>query len=129
SVGSNTQRSDDLGVSYGPAVPSTGPGVMNSQGCGGLHGHIHVAPDGTAWLPDNSCSGFKQGGSISTDAGVTWNEFRVQKLLPDPDGPPFAAFSQTDGADPSVGLDSASTAYYCYVNSENNGTEGHVHVA
>src|ERR1700736_1560252 len=42
SVGSQCQRSDTLGASYGPGVVSTGPGTMNSQGCGGLHGHVHI---------------------------------------------------------------------------------------
>jgi hypothetical protein len=123
-VGSQSQRSDDLGASYGPAVPATGPGVSSSQGCGGLHGHVHVAPDGTAWLPDNSCNGGKQGGSISIDGGVTWSEFIVEKT----GGGGFTATSQADGADPSIGIDSANTAYYCYVNNQGGG-EGHVHVA
>src|SRR5262249_51808038 len=37
-IGSMSQRSDDLGASYGPSVISSGPGATNSQGCGGLHG-------------------------------------------------------------------------------------------
>src|SRR4029077_9511018 len=122
-------RSVDLGMSYGPGVPATGPGAMNSQGCGGLHGHVHVAPDGTAWLPDNSCSGNRQGGAFSLDAGTTpWTEFVVQKTVADANGPAFTTSSQTNGADPSIGIDSANTVYYCYVNNEGNG-EGHVHVA
>ncbi len=127
-VGSQCQRSDTLGASYGPAVPATGP-PLGSQGCGGLHGHLHVAPDGTVWLPDNSCNNGKQGGAISTDSGVTWTEFLVSGNNDVNGNSPFASSSQADGADPSVGIDSASTAYYCYVNNENNGTEGHVHVA
>ena len=54
-IGSTCQRSLDLGSTYGPSVVATGPGASNSQGCGGLHGHLRVAPNGTAWLPDNSC--------------------------------------------------------------------------
>jgi hypothetical protein len=128
-VGSQAQRSDDLGASYGPAVPATGPGVSSSQGCGGLHGHVHVAPDGTAWLPDNSCSGGRQGGSFTLVAGVTpWTEFVVHKDVSDADGAAFDTSSQADGADPSIGIDSANTLYYCYVNNEGNG-EGHVHIA
>jgi hypothetical protein len=128
-VGSFCQRSNDLGASYGPGVIATGPGTMSSQGCGGLHGHLRIAPDGTAWLPDNSCSGGTQGGAISLDADTTpWTEFVVKKTVADANGPPFTALSQADGADPSIGIDSANTAYYCYVNNE-NGTEGHVHVA
>ena len=128
-VGSNCQRSDDLGASYGPGVIATGPGASNSQGCGGLHGHVHVAPDGTAYLPDNSC-GSTQGGGFTLNAGITpWTEFSVQKPVGDADGPAFTTVPQVDGADPSIGIDSNNTLYYCYVNNEASGTEGHVHVA
>ena len=112
------QRSLDLGMTWGPGVPAyTGSGP---QGCGGLHGHVHIAPNGTAWLPVRQCNG-RQGGVTSTDAGTTWSEFVVTGSL-----------SQAQGADPSVAIDSDSTAYYCYVNDEpvpaGNPPEGHVHV-
>jgi Big-like domain-containing protein len=115
-VGSMCQRSDDLGASYGPGVISTGPGTMSSQGCGGLHGHVHIAPDGTAWLPDKSC-GSSAGGALSLDAGTTpWTEFKVPNSV-----------VSTQGSDPSIAFDDKSTAYYCYVNGEGN--ENHMHVA
>src|SRR5438477_1472019 len=117
------QRSDTLGASYGPGVMayngqgSSGPGGTD---CGGLHGHLHVAPDGTVWLPVNQCRG-KQGGAISTDAGTTWTEFKVT-----------GSVSQPQGADPSIALDTDSTAYYAYVNNETvpigQLPEGHPHV-
>jgi List-Bact-rpt repeat protein len=108
-------RSDTLGASYGPGVLAyTGQGAGS---CGGLHGHIHVAPDGTAWLPVNQCSGL-QGGVFSTDGGVTWNTFTVPN-----------AISQIQGADPSIAIDSDSNIYYAYVNNEpvpaGNTPEGH----
>ena len=113
------QRSLDLGMTWGPGVPAyTGSGP---QGCGGLHGHVHIAPNGTAWLPVKDCNG-RQGGVTSTDAGTTWSEFVVT-----------GSRSQAQGADPSIALDSDGTAYYCYVNNEpvpaGNPPEGHVHVA
>src|SRR5947208_6843631 len=115
-------RSDTLGASYGPSVLAyngQGPGVPGGT-CGGLHGHIHVAPDGTAWLPVNQCSGL-QGGVFSTDGGTTWNTFTVPN-----------AISQTQGADPSIAIDSDSTIYYSYVNNEpveaGNPPEGHARV-
>src|ERR1700730_10344418 len=84
------QRSVDLGMTWGPGVPAyTGSGA---QGCGGLHGHLHIAPNGTIWLPVNHCNG-KQGGVTSTDAGTTWNEFVVT-----------GAKSQIQGADPSIAI-------------------------
>jgi hypothetical protein len=115
-------RSDTLGASYGPSVLAyngQGSGVPGGT-CGGLHGHIHVAPDGTAWLPVNQCSGL-QGGVFSTDGGTTWNTFAIPN-----------AISQTQGADPSIAIDSDSTIYYSYVNNEpvavGNPPEGHARV-
>src|SRR5437899_9707976 len=115
-------RSDTLGASYGPSVLAyngQGSGVPGGT-CGGLHGHIHVAPDGTAWLPVNQCSGL-QGGVFSTDGGTTWNTFTIPN-----------AISQTQGADPSIAIDSDSTIYYSYVNNEpvaaGNPPEGHARV-
>src|SRR6266704_2154397 len=111
------QRSDTLGASYGPGVLAY-DGITTQ--CGGLHGHVHVAPDGTVWLPVNHCGG-EQGGALSTDGGTTWNEFLVTGSRP-----------QINGADPSVAIDSNNTAYFCYVNNEpvppNSAPEGHVHV-
>ena len=34
------------GLTYGPAVP-----IYTLADCGGLHGHIKVGPDGTAYVP------------------------------------------------------------------------------
>jgi hypothetical protein len=80
-----------------------------------------VAPDGTVWLPVSQCGGL-QGGAFSTDAGTTWTEFKV------PNG-----FSQKDGADPSIGIDSDGVIYFAYIRNEpvakNQPPEGHAHVA
>jgi PKD repeat protein len=113
------QRSDTLGASYGPGVFAYfGNGITQ---CHGLHGHVHVAPDGTVWLPANQCGG-QQGGAFSTDGGVTWHEFLVPNSI-----------SQTEGADPSIAIDSNSKIYYAYVNNQpvpaNNPPEGHARVA
>jgi PKD domain len=123
-------RSDTLGVSWGPSTLAyTGQGLTEANppvpggACGGLHGHIHVAPDGTAWLPVNQCGGL-QGGVFSTDGGTTW----VQFLVPN-------AFSQQQGADPSIAIDANNTIYYAYVKNEpvanptTDPPEGHAHVA
>ncbi|HEV7699528.1 MAG TPA: carboxypeptidase regulatory-like domain-containing protein [Pyrinomonadaceae bacterium] len=110
------QRSLDLGMTWGPGVPAT------TTDCAGLHGHVRIAPNGTAWLPVKNCAvtaGLPlQGGSRSTDAGVTWTEFKIPNTTP-----------QASGSDPSVALDSSSRAYYCYVNSQAGGLEGHARVA
>lgn len=115
-------RSDDLGVSYGPAVLAyTGQGSSAPNGnCGGLHGHLHVAPDGAVWLPVPHC-GNSQGGVFSTDAGITWHEFIVPN-----------SSAQRPGADPSIAIDADSTIYYSYVNNEpvaqGHPPEGHARV-
>jgi hypothetical protein len=123
--GAGCQRSDNLGTSYGPGVLPY-DGITTK--CGGLHGHVHVAPNGTVWLPVNQCAG-QQGGAVSTTMGTTWNEFLVAGNNDVKGGTRFTSVVQTNGADPSIGLDVNSTAYYCYVSSEAGGTEGHVHVA
>jgi hypothetical protein len=98
------QRSDSLGASYGPGVLAyEGNGITQ---CEGLHGHVHVAPDGTAWLPVKQCGG-AQGGAVSTDGGATWNEFIVT-----------GSHSQGNGADPSIAIDADNTVYYAYVNNQ-----------
>jgi hypothetical protein len=100
------QRSDSGGLEFGPGVPATN-GITD---CGGLHGHIKVAHDGTVYLPNKSC-GSSEGGAVSTDAGNTWHEF----LVPN---------SGTSQSDPSIGIDKDNTAYYCYTPND-----GSPHVA
>ena len=52
-------------MTFGPAVP-----IYTDQ-CGGLHGHVKVAPDGTVYVPNRGCGG-TQGGVVSEDNGITW---------------------------------------------------------
>ena len=121
------QRSLTLGASWenGVAVYTGNPNT-----CGGLHGHVHIASDGTAWLPVKDCADGHSGGVISTDAGTTWSEFDVKRSGA---AVPEFGFHQQLGADPSIALDADSKAYYCYVNNEpvapDFAPEGHVHVA
>ncbi len=42
--------SHDGGTTFGPGVPT-----YSLLDCGGLHGHVKVAPDGTAYLPNKAC--------------------------------------------------------------------------
>lgn len=94
------QRSDDGGLSFGPGVPAN----TGLNGCGGLHGHVKVAPNGTVYLPDNSC-GSSQGASVSRDAGITWTDSKVEDSGP------------AVGNDPSVAIASDGTAYFCYTST------------
>src|SRR5216117_4125855 len=91
-------RSDDGGATYGPPVAT-----YTSQ-CGGLHGHVKVAPDGTVYLPNNSCGG-TGAVVVSEDNGLTWNIRPVQN-----------ASTQTRAnanlQDPAVGIDSNGKVYF-----------------
>ena len=55
-------RSDDGGLTFGPGVPIYFFASVNGVDrpvapgtCGGLHGHVRVSPDGTAYVPNESC--------------------------------------------------------------------------
>ncbi len=91
--------SRDGGVTYGPAVP-----MYSLLDCGGLHGHVKVAPDGTAYVPNKGCGG-KQGVAVSTDNGASWALRKVPASTP-------------GDSDPSIGLASDGTAFFGYQNSD-----------
>src|SRR2546421_2569063 len=96
-------RSDDGGATYGPPVPT-----YTTQ-CGGLHGHVKVGPDGTVFLPNNSCSG-TGAVVVSEDNGLTWSVRPVQN-----------ATSQTRAnanlQDPAVGIDNNGRVYFAMSSS------------
>ncbi|MGH9567158.1 MAG: hypothetical protein ACRD4I_14325, partial [Candidatus Angelobacter sp.] len=56
----------DGGLTYGVAVP-----IYTLLDCGGLHGHIKVGPDGTAYVPNKNCNG-AAAVVASQDNGTTW---------------------------------------------------------
>ncbi|HEV2765009.1 MAG TPA: sialidase family protein, partial [Pyrinomonadaceae bacterium] len=85
-------RSDNGGLTFGPAVP-----MWNLTQCGGLHGHIKVAPDGTVYVPNKSCGGM-QGVAVSEDNGLTW----AIRTVPG---------TSSGNTDPSVGIGADGTIY------------------
>lgn len=85
----------DGGVTYQPAVPA-----YTSRQCGGLHGHLKVAPDGTVYLPNKNCGG-KAAVIVSEDNGLTWN---VRKIPTSSDG----------DDDPSVAIGTGGKVYVAY---------------
>ena len=87
--------SRDGGVSYGPAVP-----IYSLLDCGGLHGHVKVAPDGTVYVPNKAC-GANQAVAASGDNGLSWSVRR------DPASTP-------GDTDPSLGIGAAGTLYLGY---------------
>jgi hypothetical protein len=117
-------RSDDGGVSFGLGIPIytfatvSGVDVPIAPGtCGGLHGHIRVSPDGTAYVPNKNCldaSGVHRPGvAVSTDNGLTW----TVRAVPD-------AERLSPSSDPSVAAGAHNTIYFGYVN-----VDGHTKIA
>jgi hypothetical protein len=91
--------SRDGGVSYGPAVP-----MYSLLDCGGLHGHVRVAPDGTVYVPNKGCGG-NHGVAVSTDNGTAWTLRKVPTSTP-------------GDSDPSVSVGADGTVYFGYQNSD-----------
>ncbi|HEU4594539.1 MAG TPA: sialidase family protein [Pyrinomonadaceae bacterium] len=98
-------RSDNGGLTFGLAIP-----MWTLVQCGGLHGHIKVAPDGTVYVPNKSCGG-EQGVAVSEDNGLTWSIRTVPGSTP-------------GDTDPSVGIGSDGTLYFAYADGD-----GHSRVA
>src|SRR5205823_10668312 len=105
-------RSDDGGLTFGPGVP-----IYNLTQCGGLHGHIRVAPDGTAYVPNEDCTdaaGVTRPAVVVTgDNGLTWMVKTIS-----------AGKSSRNGGDPSVHSGSGNTLYAGFVNYD-----GHPRIA
>jgi len=95
-------RSDDGGATFGPPVPT-----YTSQ-CGGLHGHVKVAPDGTVYLPNNNCGGH---GAVvvSEDNGLTWQIRPVQNAS-------AQTVANANLQDPAVGIDTSGRVYFAMAN-------------
>jgi hypothetical protein len=95
----------DGGTTFGLAIP-----IYNLTQCSGLHGHVKVGPDGTAYVPNKNCNG-EQGVAVTADNGLTWNVRKVPG-------------SSAGSSDPSVGVASDGTAYFGF-----GGGDGHAYVA
>jgi hypothetical protein len=95
--------SRDGGTTFGAGVPT-----YSLLDCDGLHGHVKVAPDGTAYLPNKGC-GDNQAVVTSTDNGTTWTVDRVPGTTPGDN-------------DPSVATGANGTLYFGYV--DGSGTPG-----
>ncbi|HXT21070.1 MAG TPA: sialidase family protein [Thermoanaerobaculia bacterium] len=104
SVEASCAVSLDGGLTFGPGVP-----VYTTE-CGGLHGHIKVAPDGTVYLPNKGCAP-NQAVVVSEDNGQHWQIRGVPDSLP-------------GDTDPSVGIATDGTVYFGYVNGD-----GHPRIA
>ena len=99
----------DGGLTYTAGIP-----VYNFTQCGGLHGHIRVAPDGTAILPNQTCAPTdnplatgpfpNQAAVVSTTNGAPggWSV----NVIPDS--------TYTLRSDPSTAADAANKWYFGY---------------
>lgn len=94
-VAASCSRSLDGGLTWTTGTPAS---VGN---CGGLHGHLVAAPDGTVYLPKDSCA--RSEVIISRDDGVTWETVRVSDV-------PTQGWS-----DPAMAVDEAGNVYYAFV--------------
>jgi PKD repeat protein len=106
-------RSDDGGLNFNR---STAIYNAATDGCGGIHGHVKVAPDGTVYVPNRGCGGV-QAVTVSEDAGTTWTVRLVKNDS-------FTAEAPPGILDPSIGIANDGTLYFSYIHSN-----GHVHVA
>jgi hypothetical protein len=119
----------DGGQSFGPGVyivdtPTNQVGDPYGGGCSGLHGHIKVGPDGTAYVPLKGCGGTPTannltnseffGGapavSVSTDNGLSWNVHTVP-----------GAHNQ-DESDNAVDIDKGNRLYMAWEDGTNPST-------
>ena len=93
--------SQDGGLTYEAAHP-----MYTLAQCGGLHGHIKVAPDGTVYVPNKSCGG-TQGLVVSKDNGLTFTVYNVTGSTP-------------GTGDPSVGVGAKGRVYFGYVDANSH---------
>lgn len=87
------------GITFGAGVP-----IYSLLDCGGLHGHVQVAPDGSAYVPNKSCNGH-QGVAVSSDDGTTWAVHTIPNSVP-------------GDSDPAAALGSNGTLYVGYANGD-----------
>ena len=95
----NCALSVDGGLTFGPAVP-----ITNLSQCSSLHGHVKVGPDGSAYVPNDSCGG-NQAVVVSQDNGITWT------LRPIPNSTPGTS-------DPSVAVDRGGRLYFGHADGD-----------
>jgi hypothetical protein len=95
------QRSDNGGLSFLP-----GTLLYSIATCGGLHGHLKVANDGTVYVPNAGCGG-QQAVVVSENNAVSWT---VRKI------PGSTAAARSD---PSVAVATDSKTLYVCMESGN----------
>lgn len=110
-------RSDNGGLTFNRSLPIFGV----TDGCGGIHGHPKVAPDGTVYVPVRGCNNV-QAITVSEDGGTTWKVRKVQ-------GAGFAAKPPPGILDPTLGVASDGTLYFAYISGDATGGRARVAVS
>jgi fibronectin type 3 domain-containing protein len=95
----------DGGLTFLPAQPiwHDDLNLLGDEQCGGIHGHVRVAPNGTVVVPNKACGVNldHKGGAISYD-GLTWHVFTI----------PGTSVRSTAEFDPSAAFGKDGTLYY-----------------
>ena len=91
----------DGGMTYAPAVTA-----YTLAQCGGIHGHLKIARDGTVYLPNKNCGG-KAAVTVSEDNGLTW------QVRPIPTSSSIGGIS-----DPSLGIGAGGKIYMSYTSAD-----------
>lgn len=113
-VEATCSRSLDGGITF----PQSGVMYTLSlvgEGCTGLHGHLRIAPDGTAYMPNFSCTdadGGERAALVVADPGPVLS-FDIRLLPTSTTTPDF-------DSDPAVGIDAAGTAYMAFEDATSN---------
>src|SRR5436190_3392290 len=107
----------DGGMTFGPGVQ-----IYGVNDCTALRGHIKVAPDGTAYVPNKGCGGSlpyhlgsQQAVIVSENNGLTWAVRPVTTSTGD---------GNSTKSDPSLGIGADGTVYFSY-----QANDGHQHVS
>jgi hypothetical protein len=101
------QTSYDMCVTSKDGGRTFGAPAIVGGSCGGLHGHVKVSADGTAYLPNSTC-GSDVGGGISTNNGASWSSYVISQST-----------APSRGFDPSVTTTPDNTVYEAWSNGGN----------
>jgi hypothetical protein len=102
------QNGNDSCVTSTNGGLSFGAPTLVGGACGGLHGHIKVAPNGTAYLPSAHCGGVA-GGGITTNNGTSWSSYTIP-----------GSTEPATGFDPSVTITPDNTVYEAWQQGDNH---------
>ncbi len=114
-VESTCARSTDGGITFGQSAVAYRSSETDPEGCTGLHGHLKVASDGTAYLPNFECYGVDtkpRAALVVADPGPVLT-FAVRRL-------PGSTTTADFDSDPAVAIDDAGTAYLAWEDATNN---------